>query len=256
MRKLFFPSLVLIALTAVPVAVHAQDTPAAHDAATVRSFWGEHAGGITDKIAPANKDAKDLYLTLDACGGHGGDGYDSDIIIFLRANNIPATLFINARWADANPETFAELAADPLFKIENHGTKHRAASVSGKYAHGIRGTKSAQELASEIGDNADKIEKLTGRRPTWYRSGAAYYDAESIKIITEKLKIKIAGFAKSLDAGATLPAHDVYRIAMTAKPGDILLAHMNQPTSPSGIGLQLALAELIKRGYTFRQLPD
>jgi len=31
-------------------------------------------------------DEKILYLTLDACGG----GYDSGLIAFLRANNIPA----------------------------------------------------------------------------------------------------------------------------------------------------------------------
>jgi peptidoglycan/xylan/chitin deacetylase (PgdA/CDA1 family) len=38
---------------------------------------------------------------------------------------VPATLFVNARWIEANPRQFRQLAADPLFEIANHGTEHR-----------------------------------------------------------------------------------------------------------------------------------
>jgi len=238
--------LALIALTGLPV--KAQD------------FWGMHAPGITDRIIPvpvlfavaANE--KVLYLTLDACGG----GYNAAIITFLRTNKIPATLFINARWIDANPETFADLAADPLFKIANHGMMHRPASVRGKSAYGIKGTKSKEELLAEINGASDKIEALTGSRPKWYRSGTAHYDAESIRIITKDLSMKIAGFARNLDGGATFSAYHVYRVAMTSQPGDILIAHMNKPTRAGGTasGLARAIPEMKKQGYIFRQLPD
>jgi len=246
-RDLFLFIATLMTLTALPV--------------NAQNFWGMHAPGITDRIVPALQAADDekvLYLTLDACGGR----YDSSLIAFLRANNIPATLFINARWIDTNTEAFADLAADPLFKIANHGMKHKPASVRGKFAYGIKGTRSMKELLAEINEAADKIEALTGTRPNWYRSGTAHYDGESIRIITKDMNLKIAGFAVNLDEGATLPAHQVYNVALSSQSGDILLAHMNKPdltmkrSGGTASGLERAIPELLKQGYVFRQLPD
>ena len=246
-RELVLSAAALMMLTTLPL--------------NAQNFWGMRAPGIIDRIAPplsAAATEKILYLTLDACGG----GYDAAVIVFLRANTIPATLFINARWIDANPKAFADLAADPLFKIANHGMKHRPASVGGKSAYGIKGTKSREELLAEINGAADKIEALTGSRPNWYRSGTAHYDAESIRIITEELNMKIAGFARNLDGGATFSANRVYKAAMTSQPGDILIAHMNKPSGTkdgaggTASGLARAIPELIKQGFVFRQLPD
>jgi len=246
-RELILPAAVtvLIMLTGFPV--KAQD------------FWGMHAPGITDRIVPASvfqpaANEKVLYLTLDACGG----GYDMAVIVFLRMNRIPATLFINARWIDAYPRVFADLAVDPLFKIENHGVMHKPASVRGKSAYGIRGTRSKDELLAEINGGADKIEALTGLRPKWFRSGTAHYDAESIWIITKELNMKIAGFARNIDGGATFSSDNVYRAMMTAQPGDILIAHMNKPSGTGGTayGLARAIPDMKRRGYVFRQLPD
>jgi peptidoglycan/xylan/chitin deacetylase (PgdA/CDA1 family) len=221
------------------------------DAQVSCDFWGEHAPDITDNIAPQSEDENFLYLTLDACDG----GFDKSIIAFLRANNIHATLFLSARWIKANPKALADLVTDSLFKIANHGTKHKPASVSGKSAYGIKGTSSREELIAEINENANNIESLTSVRPNWYRSGTSYYDAVSIEIITKELGLKIAGFAKNLDEGATLSADQVYRISLTAQSGDILIAHMNRPKAGTSAGLVRAIPELIKRGFIFRQLP-
>jgi len=215
--------------------------------------WGEHLPGVTRNI-PEPENA--LYLTLDACGNIGGKGYDKKLIQFLRDNEIPATLFVNSRWIDANPDAFAELAADTLFKIENHGVNHKPASTRGRSAYEIKGTESVERLIDEIVPNTEKITKLTGRAPTWYRSGTAYYDSEAVEVILTRLNMKIAGFAITLDAGASLPAAQVYEYAMMARSGDILLAHFNQPRSDTREGLKKALPELKKRGYVFMLLPD
>src|SRR5258708_792652 len=86
-----------------------------------------------------------IALTFDACGGPGGSGYDQALIDFLRRRQVPATLFLNSRWIDANPAAFHLLAAEPLFEIGNHGTRHRPLSVTGRSAYGIPGTRSAGE---------------------------------------------------------------------------------------------------------------
>jgi len=215
--------------------------------------WGQHLPGVINNIS---KPENALYLTLDACGNTGSMGYDRELMQFLRDNKIPATLFINFRWIDENLDTFAELAADPLFKIENHGVNHRPASTSGRRVYGIKGTASVGQLIEEIVPNSEKIARLTGRTPTWYRSGTAYYDSAAIDVILTRLNMKIAGYAVAIDAGASLSATQVYRYAMEASSGDILLAHFNHPQSGTREGLKKALPELMKRGYIFLLLPD
>lgn len=248
-RLILLPVL-LVALAAIAVKVSVVSVNAGG------MFWGEHAAGITDRIAPAAGE-KVLYLTFDACGdSERGLGYEKATIDYLRRHNIPATLFLSAMWIDANPDIFADLAADPLFKIGNHGAEHKPASVRGFSAFGTKGTASKKELVAEVGGGAGKIEKLAGARPNWYRSGQAFYDAESIKIITGQLGIKIAGFAKKLDAGMGGLEDQVYMAAISAAPGDILLGHISHPGRGTAEGLARAIPELQKRGFVFRRLPD
>ncbi|MDR3126810.1 MAG: polysaccharide deacetylase family protein [Rickettsiales bacterium] len=222
--------------------------PAAGDS-RVRRGWGEHGRGITDRIpGPA------IYLTLDACDDRK-DGFDAELVKFLISEEIPATVFLTGRWIDGNPEGAALLAGSGLFRIENHGASHLPASLGGKSAYGIRGTRSANELLAEVQGGADRIEALSGRRPAWFRSGAAHYDDGAADLI-RSLGYEIAGFAVSLDAGASLSAGMVYGNAMKARPGDILLAHMNRPEKETFEGLAPALLELRRRGAKFAVLPD
>ncbi|MCL1967367.1 MAG: polysaccharide deacetylase family protein [Fibromonadales bacterium] len=212
--------------------------------------WGAHLPGVTSTL-PVSKDEKILYLTLDACKG----SVDVSLINFLIERKIPTTFFINAQWINKNPEAFMKLAENPLFEIENHGTKHLPASVSGKSIYGFKGTESKEKLIEEIMVNHEKIKKLTGREPRWFRSGCAYYDSEAVKIIKEELNLNIAGFAITLDVGATLPAQEVYERTITAKSGDILLAHVNNPKGGTARGLEKAIPELLARGFVFKTLP-
>jgi peptidoglycan/xylan/chitin deacetylase (PgdA/CDA1 family) len=98
-------------------------------------------------------------------------GVDRALINFLRREKIPATLFINARWIGPNLELFAELAADPLFEIANHGLGHKPASVNGRSVYGIEGTADVGELVDEIELAARRLHALTDKSPAFYRSG-------------------------------------------------------------------------------------
>ena len=110
--------------------------------------------------APAS--GRVIALTFDACGGPGGSGYDQALIDFLRRHEVPATLFLNSRWIDANPAAFRLLAAEPLFEIANHGTRHRPLSVTGRSAYGIPGTRNAGEVYDEVAGNQAKLTRLLG----------------------------------------------------------------------------------------------
>lgn len=214
--------------------------------------WGETVSGVRTRL-----DTRDrvVALTLDACGSGKGKGVDAKLMDFLAQERIPATLFINARWIDANPELFKRLAANPLFEIANHGMWHKPASVTGRSVYGIKGTKDAGELVEEIERNARKIEAITGKRPRLYRSGTAYYDEVAVEV-AGALGHEVAGFSILGDAGATYSAPKVTAALLKAVPGDIIICHMNHPESGTGAGIMAAVPELLRRGFRFVRMSD
>ncbi|QOX78211.1 polysaccharide deacetylase family protein [Trichlorobacter lovleyi] len=214
--------------------------------------WGENSTGVRTRLATGDKV---LALTLDACGSPKGKGIDQKLIDFLTQQQIPATLFINARWIDANPELFKQLAANPLFEIANHGMRHKPASINGRSVYGIDGTKNIRELVEEIELNARKIEGISGKRPRYYRSGTAYYDELAVQV-ANRLGHDVIGFSVLGDAGATLPADKVKAALLSSQPGDIVIAHMNHPEAGTGAGIMAAIPLLKKRGFRFVRLSD
>lgn len=214
--------------------------------------WGERVSGVRTRLAT---DRKVIALTLDACGSLRGKGVDARLMDFLVREQVPATLFINARWIDANPELFRQLAANPLFEIANHGLRHKPASVSGRSIYGIEGTRDAGELVEEIELNARRIEAVTGKRPRLYRSGTAYYDEVAVEIAGE-LRHEVAGYSVLGDAGATYTAAQVKTALLGATAGDVVLCHMNHPESGTGAGIISAVPELKRRGFTFVRMSE
>jgi peptidoglycan/xylan/chitin deacetylase (PgdA/CDA1 family) len=214
--------------------------------------WGETVTGVKTRLATADRV---IALTLDACGSLHGKGFDAELINYLEREKIPATLFINSRWIDANRELFLRLAANPLFEIGNHGLMHKPASVNGRSVYGINGTKDIAELVDEIELNARKIEELTGRKPRLYRSGTAYYDEVAVAV-ANRLGDEVIGFDILGDAGATYSGDQVKHALLKAGPGSIVILHMNHPEGGTAEGVIAALPELRKRGFRFVKLSD
>jgi peptidoglycan/xylan/chitin deacetylase (PgdA/CDA1 family) len=214
--------------------------------------WGEQVSGVRTRLAT---EEKLIALTLDACGSAKGKGVDAALLEFLAQERVPATLFINARWIDANPALFMKLAANPLFEIGNHGLRHKPASVNGRSAYGISGTRGIGELVEEIELNARKIESITGVRPTLFRSGTAYYDELAVEI-SHSLKHEVAGYSVHGDAGATYTAAQVKAGLLKSVPGDIILCHMNHPEGGTAAGVIAAVPVLRARGFRFVRLSD
>ncbi|WP_407869710.1 polysaccharide deacetylase family protein [Paenibacillus sp. P36] len=213
----------------------------------VPTKWGENIPGVRTHLVTQDKV---IALTFDACGGKEGSGYDEKLVDYLIKEQIPATLFVNARWLAANPDIFAKLAANPLFEIENHGTEHRPLSVNGRAAYGIAGTKDVSNVIREVTENADEIEKRTGRRPLFFRSGTAFYDDIAVDIAHD-LGFQLAGYNVLGDAGATFNTEQVYHALIKARSGSIVLAHMNHPEKDTAEGVMKAIPVMQKAGFRF-----
>ncbi len=213
--------------------------------------WSETASGVKTGL-----DTREpvIALTFDACGS-SGDGYDSKLIDYLIGEKIPATLFINARWIDKYPSEFLALSQNPLFEIENHGMLHKPCSVNGRSIYGIKGTSGPAEIRSEVDGNAEKIRRLTGRRPRFYRSGTAYYDEKAVAVV-ERLGYNCVGFSVLGDKGASYSRGQVKEAFLSARPGDIIIAHMNHPEKETAVGVMDALELLKRRGLRFVRLDE
>ncbi|MDR5699207.1 polysaccharide deacetylase family protein [Agromyces aerolatus] len=247
-----------VAAGAHPAPAHPQPDPAAvaaHHAGARPTAWGTALHGVRPSLhVPFEADGRArVAWTFDACGGSGGDGVDHALLDGLRAAAIPATLFLNARWIDRHPGLTAELAADPLFALANHGTRHLPLSVDGAEAYGIRGTGSVEEAVGEVWGNHELLTEVTGASPRYFRSGTAHYDDVAVQLVHDLGELPI-GFTVNGDGGATYDAATVHAELLRANPGDIVIAHMNQPQSGTAQGAVSAAAVLRDRGVALVHL--
>ncbi|MQY24747.1 polysaccharide deacetylase family protein [Nocardia aurantia] len=213
--------------------------------------WGMDLDGITTTIPVTGKQ---MALTFDACGGPGNNEINDDLIDFLIAHEIPATLFLNKRWIDADPGRASRLAADPLFELANHGTRHCPLSVNGHAAYDIDGTMSPQQAVDEVWGNHERLTQLTGQPPRFFRAGTAHYDEVAVAIVHDLGETPV-GFSVNADAGATYTAAQVRKAMSEVTPGAISIGHMHRPQSGTAPGMSAALPALRAAGYEFVKLP-
>ena len=214
--------------------------------------WGFGGPGVVRDL-PGSR--RLIALTFDACGGRGGSGYDQALIRFLRRREVPATLFLNSRWIDANPAVFRQLAGEPLFEIANHGTRHLPLSVTGRSAYGIAGTRNAGEVYDEVARNQAKLTRLLGVPPRFFRAGTAYCDDVAARIVTA-MADRLVSFSVNGDGGATFTPAQVRSTVTAAPGGSIVLCHMNHPGSGTAQGIAAAVPRLMSAGYRFVRLSD
>ena len=214
--------------------------------------WGEK---VTDVLTCLPVKEKIVFLTFDACGSTKGMGCDRKLLAYLQQEKVPATLFINSRWIAGNTELFKELAQNPLFSLQNHGTEHRPLCVNGRSVYGIKGTDSVSAVYKEIMGNDRKMQAITGEKPVLFRSGTAYYDEVAVQIAKD-LGYTICGFDILGDAGATFSCGQIIKQCQKVKPGSIIIFHMNHPESATREGVKVIIPMLRKKGYRFGKIVD
>jgi peptidoglycan/xylan/chitin deacetylase (PgdA/CDA1 family) len=214
--------------------------------------WGTDVAGVTTRL-PTRDNV--VALTFDACGGPHGSGFDAELVNLLRRRAVPATLFVNSRWVEANSRVFADLAADPLFEIGNHGTRHLPLSVCGRSAYGIAGTRDVGEVYDEVVGNRDTLARLLGKPPRYFRSGTAYYDEVAARVAADLGELAV-GFAVNGDQGATLNPGQVAHAMAAATAGSIVIGHVNHPEGGTARGTAAAIRRLTGSGVRFVHLSE
>jgi peptidoglycan/xylan/chitin deacetylase (PgdA/CDA1 family) len=202
-------------------------------------------------IAPESA-ARTVALTLDACSG----AVDHRILDALIETRTRATIFVTHRWLKRNAAALATLRAHAdLFEIENHGDQHVPVVTDATTVFGLKTAATPEAVRAEVEGGAQAVEAATGTRPRWFRGATARYSRDALDLI-QASGYSVAGYSLNADQGASLPAAEVGRRIAAAKTGDVIIAHVNQPTHPSGAGVAEGVRALAKAGFVFVRLDE
>ena len=193
-----------------------------------------------------------IALTFDACMGEA----DERILSTLVSERIPATIFVTARWLKRNPKAVAVFLQNPdLFELENHGEKHIPAIDKPVLVYGIASAGSPDADRQEVEGGAAAMVASGIPAPHWFRGSTAKYDLSAIGQI-RAMGYRIAGYSVNGDGGSLLGAAVTEKRISSAKDGDVVISHINQPTHAAGEGVVQGLLALKQKGMTFVRLDD
>ena len=106
---------------------------------------------------------------------------------------------------------------------------------------------SAENIKEELAYVSDKVEELTGKKPSYFRPPFGDYDNELIETAEEMGLQTIQWSVDSLDWKGLSATEITARVTKNVKNGSIVLFHNNSDNILEA--LPLVLANLINRGY-------
>ena len=180
------------------------------------------------------RDQKMVAISFDAAWGNEDT---QQLIDIMDQYQVKATFFVVGDWVDRYPESVKALH-DAGHEIMNHSNTH---------AHLPQ--LSAQQITDDLNACNDKIEAVTGVRPTLIRLPYGDYDDNSIRTIRAMGMEPIQWDVDSLD-WKDLSAPDITkRVTSKVCPGSIVLFHNAAKHTPEA--LPGIIQCLLQEGYTF-----
>lgn len=204
-------------------------------------FWATNSPAVvgasaSDRQLPVycvQREDKVVALSFDAAWGNEDT---QTLIDILSKYNINATFFVVGQWVDKYPESVKALA-DSGNEIMSHSDDH---------AHFAQ--LSEEQIVSNINASNDKIENITGVRPTLFRCPYGEYNDTVIKTVNGMGITPIQWDVDSLD-WKELSADDICsRVLNNVKSGSIVLFHNAAKNTPEA--LPTIIESLIADGYT------
>jgi peptidoglycan/xylan/chitin deacetylase (PgdA/CDA1 family) len=141
-------------------------------------LWAVHepkivGASVTSRELPVyrvRREEKLVSLTFDAAWGNEDT---QTLIDILSAHDVKATFFLVGQWVEKYPESVKALA-DAGEEVMNHSETHpHMASLS------------REDVQSEVSACADRVEAITGTRPTLFRCPYGEYNDGVIRAIRD-----------------------------------------------------------------------
>ena len=184
-------------------------------------------------IYSVERDGKYVALSFDAAWGNEDT---QQLIDILGKYNVKATFFIVGQWVDKYPESVMQLHESGM-EVMNHSDTH---------AHVAK--LSRDEIAAEVNACSDKIEALTGVRPTLFRCPYGEYDDHVIDTVNALGVTAVQWDVDSLDWKGLSAEEITRRVTENVEPGSIVLFHNAAEHTPEA--LPAIIEALLADGYT------
>ena len=186
-----------------------------------------------------DREGKVVSLTFDAAWG----AEDTDRLIeIFDTYDVAVTFFVVGDWVEKFPEEVKKLH-DAGHEVMNHSDTH-------PYMSKI----SESERAAELKNCNDKIEQITGVRPTLFRPPYGDYNNAVIRSVEAAGMTCIQWSVDSLDWKDPSPQEMTQRVLSKVRSGDIVLFHNAAKNTPA------ALPDIIEAlqadGYPFLKVSD
>ena len=191
------------------------------------------AGTVRDlPIYSVKRDDKVISISFDAAWG---DEQTQPLIDILARYGIKTTFFVVGEWVEKYPHQVKALA-DAGHEVMNHSESH-------PYMTKL----SASEQVRELEACNDRIEAITGVRPTLFRAPYGDYNNTVVGTARSCGLFTIQWDVDSLDWKDLTPSQMYERIVPKVQPGSIVLFHNGGKYTPDA--LPMILEALLRDGY-------
>ena len=180
------------------------------------------------------RDQKVVAISFDAAWGNEDT---QQLIDILDKYKVTATFFVVGDWVDKYPESVRALS-EAGHAVMNHSNTH------GHYPQ-----MSSEEVIADLNACNDKVEQVTGIRPTLVRFPYGDYDDNSINAARSIGMEPIQWDVDSLDWKEIPASEIVQRVTGKVQPGSIVLFHNAAIHTPEA--LPTIIETLLQEGYTF-----
>ena len=183
-------------------------------------------------VYSVQRDGKYVSLTFDAAWGNDDT---QQLIDILGKYAVSATFFVVGDWAEKYPESVLAL----------HEAGHEVMNHSNHHDH--FGSLSAETIIADVNAASDRIEAVTGVRPTLFRCPYGEYDDHVIAALESMGVTAVQWDVDSLD-WKDYDAKTIFaRVTGRVQPGSIVLFHNAALHTPEALGD--IVAWLLQEGY-------
>ncbi|HET8726700.1 MAG TPA: polysaccharide deacetylase family protein [Alphaproteobacteria bacterium] len=177
-----------------------------------------------------------------------GEPLQTHALLWLKANNVPATVFPMGWWALDFPDDMRTIAMLG-FPIGTHGDVRL--NLTGF---------SDDEVLTDIRDSATHIRQVIGENPVpYFTPYAADIDERVREIVAREGYLPVAWDVPADDYGEGITADYVYnRVVPNVTDGSIIEFHLDGPSSAqsTAVALPSIVNDLRAQGYQFVSIPD
>ncbi len=183
-------------------------------------------------IYSVQRDDKCVSLTFDAAWGNEDT---QKLIDILSGYGVRASFFVVGAWADRYPESVKALS-DAGHEVLTHSDDHAHFSKL-----------SEDEIRKNVSRSCDRIEGITGIRPTLFRCPYGEYDDHVIRTLTDMGMKTIQWDVDSLDWKDLSASEITRRVTQNVRAGSIVLFHNAAKHTPEA--LPEIIEYLLREGY-------